>query len=401
MQKLLLRSDTLIQRSVNGWRWLGRLVQHVRQAKSEPGVGVIGITRDLVHLNLTRQLGVRAYFQYRLFDPMLTTGQKLEYLPDSKWATDRLWGLLNPAPSRLPFRNKLLFNRTFREQGFPVANVRAVYSPESVDTSAIRTLRTANDLRQWLREYDGDGFVFKPLWGREGFQVLVFGSRAADDPGSFLTLSGERYDADRLVQFAGNTRELERIGADEPNAYLLEERIRPHPALAELIGPTLCCVRVVTFIGLDGAPRILGAVYKLQPKPLGVDHLSFGAIGSWVDLESGRLAPGRSRHVLGYTFVIPGTDKTFVGFQLPHWADVKLLALRAARVSPAARAIGWDIGISDRGPILIEGNADWSTSLLQIPAPHGLMTGEFRTLCDTLAAARKTRRYSPESATTS
>jgi hypothetical protein len=381
-------------------RWLGRLVQHVRQATSEPGVGVVGITRDLIHLNLTRQLGVRAYFQYRLFDPRLTARQKLEYLPDSKWATDRLWALLNPAQSRPTFRNKLIFNRTFEEQGFPVARVLAVYSPKSDDGLHTRPLHTPDNLRQWLRQYDGDGFVFKPLWGREGFQVLVFGSRAADGPGSFLTLSGERYDADRLVQFAQNTGELERIGADEPSAYLLQERIRPHPALAELIGPTLCCVRVVTFIGLDGTPRILGAVYKLQPKPLGVDHLSFGAIGSWVDLDSGRLAPGRSRHVLGYTGVIPGTDRTFVGFQLPHWNDVKHLALRAARVAPAARAIGWDIAISDRGPVLIEGNADWSTSLLQIPAPHGLMTGEFRTLCDTLAA-RKTRQSSLESGTTS
>jgi len=203
------------------------------------------------------------------------------------------------------------------------------------------------------------------------------------------------------VQFSKNTADLERIGAGEPQSYLLEERIRPHRVLAEMIGPTLCCVRIVTVIGLRGTPSILGAVYKLQPEPLGVDHLSFGAIGSWVDLDSGRLAPGRSRHELGYTSVIPGTDRAFVGFELPHWDEVKQLALRAAAVFPWARAIGWDIAISDQGPVLIEGNAEWSTSLLQIPAPHGLMTGEFRMLCDTLAAGQKTRRSSPEAGTTS
>jgi len=148
----------------------------------------------------------------------------------------------------------------------------------------------------------------------------------------------------------------------------------------------------VTFIGLGGAPRILGAVYKIQPEPLGVDHLSYGALGSWVDLESGRLSTGRSRHNFGFTSVIPGTDKAFVGFELPHWPEVKAIALKAATVFPWARSIGWDIAISDRGPILIEGNAEWSTSLLQIPAPHGLMTGEFKALCDTLAAGQMTRR---------
>jgi hypothetical protein len=148
----------------------------------------------------------------------------------------------------------------------------------------------------------------------------------------------------------------------------------------------------VTFIGLDGAPHILGAVYKIQPEPVGVDHLSHGALGSWVDPGTGRLGQGRSRHHFGYSSVIPGTDKRFVGFELPHWPEIRKLALQAATVFPWARSIGWDIALSDRGPVLIEGNAEWSTSLLQIPAPHGLMTGEFKALCDTLAAAPTTGR---------
>ena len=123
-----------------------------------------------------------------------------------------------------------------------------------------------------------------------------------------------------------------------------------------------------------------------------MDHLSYGAVGSWVDLESGALGPGRSRHHFGYTSVIPGTDKTFVGFKLPHWPQIKEVALKAARVLPWARAIGWDIAIADRGPVLIEGNAEWSTSLLQIPAPRGLMTGEFKSLCATLAAGPATQQ---------
>ncbi len=39
---------------------------------------------------------------------------------------------------------------------------------------------------------------------------------------------------------------------------------------------------------------------------------------------------------LGYTTVIPGTDRSFVGFQLPHWSEVKALALKSALVFPRA-----------------------------------------------------------------
>jgi hypothetical protein len=375
-----------------GIRWLAKLARDIRTAREEDGVRVGAIARDLVALNLHNQLGVRAYFQYRLFDRGIPPDRKRDYIPDSKWATDRLWSLLNPVQYRLPFRNKLIFNRVFGGRGLPVARVLGVYDPRVGHTVEGQSLRNADDLRQWLRQAPDDGFVFKALWGVEGYQVLVLACRTAEARESFQTLSGERYDADRLVKFAQRTEDLERKGVLEPQAYLIEERVRPHPALAELVGPTLCCVRVVTFIATNGAPAILGAVYKIQPKPLGVDHLSHGAIGSWVDLESGTLGQGRTRHELGYTSVIPGTDKIFVGSKLPHWTEVRDVALKAARVFPWARSIGWDIAISDRGPVLIEGNAEWSTSLLQIPAPRGLMTGEFKSLCDTLAAGQTTRR---------
>ena len=381
-----------LRRGSAGVRWLRKLARDIRAAKAEDGVRVAEIARDLVLLNLHNQLGVRAYFQYRLFDPAISAAEKRDYLPDSGWATDRLWALLNPVEFRLPFRNKLVFNRVFGGQGLPVARVLGVYDPKAGHTVEGQELRNAGDLRHWLPQAPEDGFVFKALWGTEGYQVLVLARRTGDDPGVFVTLSGERYDADRLVEFAGNTGDLIRKGAVEPDSYLIEERLRPHPALAQLVGPTLCCVRVVTFVGLEDSPGILGAVYKMQPKPLGVDHLSYGAIGSWVDLETGTLERGRSRHEFGYTTVIPGTNRAFVGFKLPHWPEVREVAIKAANVFPRARSIGWDIAITERGPVLIEGNAEWSTSLIQIPAPRGLMTGAFKTLCDALAAERKTRR---------
>jgi hypothetical protein len=103
-----------------------------------------------------------------------------------------------------------------------------------------------------------------------------------------------------------------------------------------------------------------------------------------VDLETGRLGRGRTRKSREDTSVIPGTDTSFLGFELPDWELLQDVALRAAAAFPWARAIGWDIGVSDRGPVLIEGDERWSPSLIQMPAPHGLRTGELKALCDSL-----------------
>jgi hypothetical protein len=135
---------------------------------------------------------------------------------------------------------------------------------------------------------------------------------------------------------------------------------------------------------LDGSPRIVASVFKVQPKPLGVDQLVYGALGCWVDPDTGALGPGRARTSNVDISVIPDTDRSFVGYRLPCWAQVKDVALRAAAAFPWARAIGWDIAISDRGPVLLEGNQRWSPSLVQLPAPRGLMDGELKAVYDAL-----------------
>ena len=237
---------------------------------------------------------------------------------------------------------------------------------------------------------DENGFVFKPLEGIRGNRVLVFTGAAPDDPDTFLTLSGDRYDAAALVAAACETPSLE---VENPGAnrlpFLIEERVRPHPSLAEFIGPTLCTIRFVTIVALDGSPRIIASVFKLQPKPLGVDQLIHGALACWVDPDTGALCPARSRFDYVYASVIPGTDRSFVGYRLPCWLEAKHLALEAAAAFPWARAIGWDIAISDRGPVLIEGNERWAPSLVQLAAPCGLMDGELKTLYDTLRTGKR------------
>jgi hypothetical protein len=237
-------------------------------------------------------------------------------------------------------------------------------------------------------EVGNTGFVVKPVEGIQGHKILVFAGPAHDEEGVFETLAGERYDAAGIIaHVAGGATHLlaENPGAD-PYAFLVEERLHPHPQLAEFIGPTLCTVRVQTLVARNGLPRILAAVFKLQPGTSGVDHLIYGAVGCWVDLETGKLGRGRSRLHDEYVTTIPETDRSFLGFQLPLWEETCALALEAAAAFPWARCIGWDIGLSDRGPIIVEGNERWSPSLIQMPAPQGLYTGELKALVEELSS---------------
>jgi Sugar-transfer associated ATP-grasp len=367
--------------------WARETWDAARAVATERGLSTIGVLREQAALYRKHDLDQYAYYWYRLYENRLPEEEKPLYLPDSVEANRRLWRLLTPDAYRCLYDNKLLFNRFFAPQGLPLAEIYGVLDPQVGFRSDGGALREAADLRSWLLKHGDRGFVFKPAEGIQGHRILVFVGRAPGSSDEVLTLAGERYSADQLVRFSADSSVL---AEHNPGAnlvpFLLEERIRPHPTLADFIGPTLCSVRVQTIIGQDAKPRIIAAVFKLQPGTAGVDQLVHGAVGCWVDLATGRLGRGRTRQSREDTSVIPGTDTSFVGFKLPDWDAVQDVALRAAAAFPWARAIGWDIGVSDRGPVLIEGNERWSPSLIQMPAPHGLRTGEFKALCDSLEA---------------
>jgi hypothetical protein len=367
----------------NAWRDSGTLAREHRLSR-------IKMLSEAASLVVRGRMGVDTYFHYRFFDPKLTAEAKRQYLSEAPGANGQLWSVLTPSRYGCLFDNKLVFNRYFTSFGLPLATVFGVFDPQVGRTIDGESLRTVPELGDFIRRFRKEGFAFKPAEGMRGHLVLILTGSAPDDPDTFLTLAGERYTAAALAAAARNTAALQ---TQAPGAnlspFLIEERIRPHPAMAEFIGPTLCTVRVVTIVALDGSPRIVASVLKLQPKPLGVDHLMYGALGCWVDPDSGALGPGRTRTTYAYTSVIPGTDRSFVGFRLPDWEQVKEVALAAAAAFPWARSIGWDIGISDRGPVVIEGNQKWSPSLVQLPAPYGLMRGDLKALYDTLRKANR------------
>ena len=392
VERLRFFGGRITQQLAGTWR-------DARLVAARNGVSTFHILREVAVLNATRSLGLRPYFQYRLFDPALSSDEKRRYLPDTPWANARLWSRFTPKQYGCLYANKLIFNRFFSAVGLPVARILGVYDPLVGRAMDGRLLRTAADLSDWLPGVAKDGFVFKAIEGVRGHSILVFEGAATQDPNLFATLSGEHYNAERLVEFANNTALLKRHRPDSNrSSFLIEERIRPHPELARFIGPTLCSVRFQTITAVDGTAKIIAAVFKLQPKPVGVDHLIYGAVGCWVDLTSGALITGRTRDGLDDTTLIPGTERSFIGFQLPDWDKAKDLALRAAAAFPWARSIGWDVAMSGNGPVLIEGNEEWSPSLIQMPAPHGLMTGDFAELYDALGGdGERSTSPAPES----
>jgi hypothetical protein len=99
-----------------------------------------------------------------------------------------------------------------------------------------------------------------------------------------------------------------------------------------------------------------------------VDNIHAGGIACAVALDSGALGQASnlgSDARLGWLSRHPNTHAPIEGRVLPYWPEVKHLAVQAHGAFADRIMIGWDIGILEDGPIVVEGNGGPDMDLMQ------------------------------------
>lgn len=204
---------------------------------------------------------------------------------------------------------------------------------------------------------DCDLFV-KPASGR--------GGRGAERwdlvrSGRFSGPGGEELDAGELF-----SRLSERA---RQRPQLVQKRLSAHPEIADLTSGALTTVRVSTCLDEGGEPEVVGAVLRMAiGSNRTVDNLHAGGIAAGVDLEKGSLSAASNLGMdarLGWLERHPDTGAEIVGRTLPHWHEIRALAIEAHRAFDDRVVVGWDIGVTDKGPLVVEGNSSPDLDIVQ------------------------------------
>ena len=69
----------------------------------------------------------------------------------------------------------------------------------------------------------------------------------------------------------------------------------------------------------------------------------------------------------------PVTQTEFHNFQIPHWDELKKVAMAAQKAFYHIKSIGWDVAVGSVGSVIIEGNTHWGTVGIQA-VNGGLLT---------------------------
>lgn len=163
---------------------------------------------------------------------------------------------------------------------------------------------------------------------------------------------------EELLDQAGLLARLRERSRDKP--CFVQERLRPHPELAGLaLDGTLCTVRVVTWRAPDGQAGVIELFFRM-PSRAGteVDNIGAGGIGAPLDLRTGRLMVAGGKGPAEYARH-PASGAPIEGRVLPCWEQLVPLCLRAHATVPEFPFVGWDVGLAEGGPTLLEANTMW------------------------------------------
>ena len=148
---------------------------------------------------------------------------------------------------------------------------------------------------------------------------------------------------------------------------LIEELIVQHPDLNRMYPNAINTYRIVTLVDDEGVAHCVYATAKFGAGGKFVDNLENGGICCPIDRETGRIMGCAHTSRLVTFDEHPDTHVTLMGYQLPMVQEAIDLCLKAAKVVPDMRFIGWDAFVGEKGPGIVEGNDYPGYDFWQLP----------------------------------
>jgi hypothetical protein len=253
--------------------------------------------------------------------------------------------------------NKLLFHEHFSRRGISIPT-RLSYNLKNrwffdasigMQDAAIRTVDEFVILMQELFRHSCCSSIFaKPIRGSGGFGTVK--------------VTKDIFTLPATVE----CRHL--FHSISSGCFIFQEEIVQHIELNRLNPTSLNTIRIDTYLNENNKPEIISAYIRMGLSGSVVDNLRAGGLFAGVDIISGRLHE-IARNKIEFGGLVchkhPNSGIEFKRFVIPFFAEVKNMACQAAEILQEI-LVGWDIGITENGPVLVEGNGWYEITFSQI-----------------------------------
>ena len=316
---------------------LGLMKEFVDEIHERTGKNRLSIALDMVHCARRFGSGYHDYITYHFYE--LTDPYRATYMTRMK--SKKLMEYMNDRDAASIFDDKSRFDEVFRE----------FVARDFLDAKNC----TREEAARFYRD-NKKGFGKKDLTCGTDAEILTMEDFADSD--AF-------YDYIKKKEFT-----------------VVEEYFVNHEKIREVYPLSLNTMRMITVIDDEGKPQLFFAAQKFGRDGRFVDVRGLHAP---IDLETGTIKfPFHSGDTTTDDFYTehPNTGYPLIGFEVPLFEEAKEMILRAAALIPKMRYVGWDVAVTDRGPVIVEGNDYTAYDYMQLPGQQegkeGILPDLFR-----------------------
>lgn len=355
--------------------------ESMKIAMERSGVPYARQSRDL--LALRRGPGgiePKEYYYYALYDRSLyDDAARAAFL--GRWRVHRMVSALaEDVYGRTT--DKVTTQNLLADAGIAVPTTLAVYGRSEDVSKDAAWIHDIDGLRQIFRAMTPAGLFGKPVHSVGSLGVISIDG--FDDAGDAI-LSGDG----RAIALSEFVTELRRY---EERGYQFQERLRPHPKIEPVIGSRIGTLRVLV-VNTEEQTTIIRTSWKIPTGDNMADNFwRPGNLLAAVEPDTGRVfrvvddVHPRLREVSAH----PDTGAPLVGFVLPDWQAMRETVIRASREMRGLPLLGWDIALTDRGPMAVEVEGNGGHPMMtQLPQGRGLL--EEPAVRELMAGIRRTQ----------
>jgi hypothetical protein len=334
----------------------------------EAGKSVGSLVRDVTSLSFgLGKLQPREYFLYQLYDDARFPADVKKTFMGNDRLSKLLYQLEMPWPKIA--QDKPTLTALLRGNDLPIPETQAMRHRDRSFPGAV-PLRNQEDVEQFLRKKAN-----YPLFCKPTDKVCSLGAANLESydrkSDSLVTKRGEHvsvsYFADQVEKFA-------------EGGYLFQTRLEPHPSIVSVCGNQLSTVRMFVLVDEEG-PLLLRASWKIPSGESVADNFwRDGNMLGGIDVETGEVirVVRRSATKTEPVEAHPKTGKSFKGLKFPQWKKMREVVMRGAAAVHSCHLQGWDVALTDQGPVLVELEGDGGDPIMeQLCFDTGLLQGRY------------------------
>lgn len=257
--------------------------------------------------------------------------------------------VLNPIKYYTLARNKYLAHRMLENVGVRKTPLYCYYQTEG---KVFDCENIASDIKD----------VIRILKNKNVRQCVIKETETSHGEGVIVVKDIEYLGQDcKLYYFNGKDELLSNVLGRHP--LLFEGLVQQTGQFSQMNESSVNTIRCMTTLYPDGEARIIATFIKIGRAGKCVDNAGDGGnVDVCVDTETGKI-----KYAIQYDGwrkikdieCHPDSGNQLNGIVIENWEKIKAEVIKFQQAFPYCKAAGWDIAITDEGPVVIEVNDSW------------------------------------------